>query len=733
MKISLKRPAAILWALFTLFVLRVVGQITVLIAAPPFLPAWEEWFSGLLAYPYLLASQIALLILMTKMCRDVQHKRNYWGTAKRGLGEFLVTFGVVYLAVMVLRYGIRMSLYPAERWAGGSIPIFFHWVLSSFVLVLGSFHLKNSPQRTYSKIQIASRGLLWGVLLIGVGIWASFQLAPFILSKFLDARPAEYAVRVERSVGFTTSDGTRLVADVFHPQRVTQAPLILVRIPYTKTFVNSLFGNVIGRFWAERGYTVVLQGTRGRYESGGNYEPLIHEEADGKETLAWLKKQSWFNEKIGMWGGSYFGYTQLVLGDSTDPKIAAFLIQIASSDFSKMFFTDGAFALESAIQWALGSYGKTDSYPTPEKVMVAASAIPLVSADEKAEGTRIEFLRHWMVEPSGAAYWNKLDASAKLSQIQGPVLSMAGWFDPFLRAQLENYQRLLHSKNAAVARGSRLVIGPWAHARSVQLPDGFKPRHYRLESIGPALGWFDQHLKGWPAQSKDAKVRIFIMGKNEWREEAEWPLKRAQPTSYFLGGRKTGLIGSLSLGKAVSNGSEGYVYDPLRPFHGLGGAMIGPRAGSFRQAENASRPDVLTYDTEALRGPMEVTGYAKLYLTVQTSASSTDFTARILDVFPDGSSFNISDGIVRQKYVANQPTGIEIGFWPTSYLFKQGHKVRLEVSSSNFPRFDRNFNSTQPNALAETSQKAEQTVFYGQSRLLLPLIPEPPGPGGLND
>jgi putative CocE/NonD family hydrolase len=164
------------------------------------------------------------------------------------------------------------------------------------------------------------------------------------------------------------------------------------------------------------------------------------------------------------------------------------------------------------------------------------------------------------------------------------------------------------------------------------------------------------------------------------------------------------------------------MYDPLQPFHGLGGAMIGPNAGTFKQPEVIDRSDVLIYDTETLKKATEVTGYPKLILNVATTALNTDFSARILDVFPDGSSFNISEGIVRKRFKQNSPTDIAIQLWPTSYLFKEGHKIRLEISSSNFPRFDRNFNSEDSGQQDAIAHKAKQTIFYGQSQLVLPLI-----------
>jgi putative CocE/NonD family hydrolase len=724
---SSKRTSRVLWALLFLFILRVFGQLTVLIAAPSFLPPMDEWFSGLIPYAYLLTSQILIICLMSVMSLQVQLEKRFWGSPKRPLGEFLVSFGAVYLAVMIIRYLIRMSLYPLERWTGGAIPIFFHWVLAAFVITLGLYHLRRTPTRNFSRFAWSWRISAWSLTCLGIISWTSFQLAPTFLALAVDARAAQYAVRVERSVSLMSRDGTKLVADIFHPQRIAKTPTILVRIPYSKVLLNTLFSNVVGRYWAERGYTAVIQGTRGRYESSGCYEPLIHEEADGRDTLNWLANQPWFNGKVGMWGGSYFGYTQLVIADARDPKISAFIIQLSSADFSEMFYSGGAFALESALQWGLGSYGKIDRSLDPNTIAAAASSIPLLSADEKGVGAQVGFIRDWMREKPGADYWRRIDATSKIAEIQGPVMSMAGWFDPFLSAQLRDFKRIRETSEPSLVRQSKLIVGPWAHARAVQLPDGYLPRHYRIESLAPTLEWFDHHLQEKAPKTESAPVRLFVMGRNEWRDETEWPLTRAVAARLFLNQLKAGRIGELTKTAKVGTDSDRYTYDPAHPFPTVGGAMIGPNAGTFAQPAHVDRSDVLTYETELLAEDIEVTGEPTVNLTVSTSAPNTDFVARVLDVKPDGAAYNITDGVLRRSFAPHEKTRIQIALWPTSYLFKRGHRIRLEVTSSNFPHYDRNLNISETRPDSTESQTAEQQVFYGnsaESYLFLPVIPE---------
>ena len=266
---------------------------------------------------------------------------------------------------MVIRYVIRMALYPPERWIGGSIPIVFHWVLAAFILVVGRYHRRESPRLPHRR-RLRTRLMplaIWLLAAAGVSTWIAYQLAPTILAVMLHARRADHAVRIDRGVAMTTSDGVRLVADVYRPLRVTRTPTLLVRIPFSKTLTNSLFATVVGRFWAERGYTAVIQGTRGRYESEGRHTPLVDERRDGIDTIDWLKRQPFFDGRVGMWGGSAFGYTQWAIADRLpfppDGR-SALMIQICSTDFHGMFYPGGAFSLATALFWAARSRGAED-------------------------------------------------------------------------------------------------------------------------------------------------------------------------------------------------------------------------------------------------------------------------------------------------------------------------------------------------------------------------------------
>lgn len=743
-----RKLAPILWVLLFLFILRVVGQMLVAFGDITWLPPMEEWYSGLISYPWLLLSQFLIALLYFKVCLDFSRGKGYFVVPRRSFRVNLLNFGWVYLGVMVIRYLIRMSLYPHERWVGGSIPIFSHWVLASFLLLLGWyhwFHTRRESQGRYPSNHRRLQVARWaGIFLVSTGVltWVALQLAPWMLGRYLGMRPPEFAVQIERGVTMMTSDGVALVSDIYHPQRVLRTPTILVRLPYSKTFVNTLFATVVGRLWAERGYRVVMQGTRGRYQSGGHYYPLRRERHDGIETLEWLAKQSWFDGRLGMWGGSYFGYTQWVVADQTDPGPSALLIQLCSTDFHGMFYPGGAFSLESALYWAVSSRGERDVVPSRESLQRGYQSFPLIEADNRAVGD-ISFFNDWVDHPERDQYWLAIDGQDRPSRLKAPAFLMAGWFDPFLPTQINDFVRIRLEAPPAVASATRLIIGPWAHAWTVTTPSGLTPRNYRLESLAPSVTWFDRHLKSLgTAVDETAPIQIYVMGENVWREEKEWPLARTAYTPLYLrsDGRANTLEGNGRLTLLPPRSKElpdTFEYDPQHPVPTAGGAILGPLAGIERQNRIEERPDVLVYTTISLEENIEVTGPIRLILYVSTTAPHTDFTAKLVDVHSDGSAYNVSEGILRRRYSGatetargNQPSEIRIDLWPTSMVFLKGHRIRLEVSSSNYPRFDRNPNTGRPISTETQPIVATQRVYHGRetpSRLILPVIPKPNG------
>jgi uncharacterized protein len=520
--------------------------------------------------------------------------------------------------------------------------------------------------------------------LLCVTAWAIYHMAPSLLAHELGLRRSEFAVRAQSRTVMMTSDGVPLVADIYHPQHTVHSPTVLVRIPLTRDRKNSFFASLIGKMWAERGYTVVIQGTRGRFGSGGVFYPLREDRHDGIETLKWIAIQPWYDGHILTWGGSAFGHTQWAIADQRSPGPSALMVYFASTDFYGMFYPGGAFSLYSALTWTVRSHGTKDlgDWPSVAEIEGAAEGFPLLDADRRATGTDVSFFKDWVEHPERDSYWDEIDGRGRPESVKAPVLLMGGWYDPFLPTELADYMRIRKSGDSAVASGSRLIVGPWTHAEEVIFPDGTKAENFRKQSVAVSLPWFDANCG--MATLPGSPVRLFVMGRNEWRDEREWPLARTQYTSYFLG---SGGSANTSAGDGrlsvvtptTKEPADAFTYDPLDPVRTAGGAMIGPAAGIARQNEVESRRDVLVYSTPVLDKDVEATGPVSLILYVSTSAADTDFTAKLVDVHPDGSAFNVSDGILRRSYRGTEDSSaaegvhqIQIELWPTSMVFFKG-------------------------------------------------------------
>lgn len=568
------------------------------------------------------------------------------------------------------------------------------------------------------------KALTWGLAaLVAVLIGAAALFQPIVdigtERVFADTNPPprQYSVSTSRGVEAEMADGIVLRADVHAPDGLTRAPTILIRIPFTNTFWNRLRSDAIARFWAARGYVVVVQGARGRYASDGDFTPLAHEREDGIATLRWLAQQPWYNGRVGMWGGSAFGQTQWAIADQSAPGAQAYFVQIASSRFYDVFHPGGAVALESTLYWALNSHGPRDRDVDYAALDRGAAAQATLSADDVAAGSDIDFFNTWVAAPRDAPYWRQSDGVDRARNAAAPMLLLGGWYDPFLPAMLDDFAQL--QANPASSE-SQLIIGPYAHARDLDWPLGHLNEPYRQASVAPALAWYDHHLRGAPLNMP--RVRLFVMGENVWRDENEWPLARTRYTPFYL--RESGALAPDA--PAAEEATDRFAYDPRDPVPTRGGAMLGVRGGIARQEDVGARADVLSFVTAPLDAPMEITGPLRVVLWVSTDAPSTDFTAKLSFVDTSGAAYNLADGIVRQSYAPGAPTRIEIDLGATSMLAPAGYRLRLDISSSNHPRFDRNPNTGESAATATRSVVAHQTIWRTQvhaSHIVLPIIP----------
>jgi hypothetical protein len=565
-----------------------------------------------------------------------------------------------------------------------------------------------------------------------------------------------YSVRMEHKVKVPMRDSVLLSADIYFPDAPGRFPTLLWRTPYSNNGETQVEQS---RWFASRGYVVVNQDVRGKYDSGGEFYHFRSEADDGYDTDEWIGRQRWSNGKIGGMGGSYVGYTQLTQGIRKSRYLTALAAAVTTADiYNNWLYVDGAFHYGFSFPWgAISTDGRvgqlTSAYDWPR----IYPHLPIATSDAAASHVNPAY-RDWVKHPTRDVYWDGISVERELTDIEVPLLVADGWYDIFLRGALADHIAIRsRGKTERVRDGKRLMIGPWAHGTGVRR-NGPAPREGEPDpryDFGPNaeidmrriyLRWHDYWLKGIEnGVGSDPPVKIFVMGENVWRDEWEWPLARTEYTKYYIGsgGRAQSLRGdgTLSTTPPSRAGQDVFTYDPASPVPTLGGNVCcsSVPSGPWDQRPAEEREDVLVYTTPPLSSAVEVTGPIVMRLFASTTARDTDWTAKLVDVYPDGYARNVQDGILRARYrdgIGAEGTLLEPGkvyeyaidMWATSNVFLQGHRIRLEIASSNFPRFDRNLNTGEQPSTATRMEKARQTVHHSPdypSHLVLPVIPRP--------
>jgi putative CocE/NonD family hydrolase len=516
-------------------------------------------------------------------------------------------------------------------------------------------------------------------------------------------------------------DGVRLSTNAYVPSEHGRFPTILVRTPYNK---DSAYSAGYQAF-VDHGYAVVLQDVRGRYASEGAFQPLTQEISDGDDTLNWIARQTWSDGKVGMIGGSYSGITQWKAALSGNPHLKAIFPVVSGWDEyrDRYYSTGGAFKLGYRLEWLAENLRAPGYHQDFAKFVLH---LPIRSADVKALGWTSPLWRDVMDHPAYDAFWKAVSTRDHINKVHVPVFSVGGWYDNFVESDLEAYQSL--HKNGGL---NRIVIGPWPHNMSIPFEGIDLGPESQVGVRSLQIAWFDQWLKGKDsALLSKQPIQFFVMGANKWREEREWPPEAAKPMDFYLqsGGKANSLTGDGALADKPGHKSpfDTFEFDPAHPVPTRGGSVCcNPKVfpwGPFDQRVVEERKDVLIYSTKPLKDPVEVAGPVKVALWVSTNVKDTDFTAKLVDVFPDGTARNLTDGILRLRYrdslekpelaKPGELYRIVVDAGPTSNVFLKGHRIRLEVSSSNFPRFDRNPNTGALIADATRFAKANQIVFH---------------------
>jgi putative CocE/NonD family hydrolase len=563
-------------------------------------------------------------------------------------------------------------------------------------------------------------------------------------------RPAAlgYAdVTVERDLECRLPDGVVLRADVYRPAGEVSLPVLLMRLPYGKTTAGANWGYAHPAWYAARGYVVVVQDVRGRHASDGEFTPFVDEAEDGRASVEWAAGVRGSNGKVGMYGFSYPGATQLLAAVTQPPSLAAIAPGFTSSQFYDGWaYSGGAFSLASMTGWAsflaldaarragdeeahAGLLGALGAAPALYWKLPLRDYLPLLDS-------YAPYFRDWLAHPGYDDYWRATAIDEDFSRIEVPGLHTGGWYDIFHAGTVANFRGI---------RGApqKLLIGPWQHSPWRAIGAAGRADAGANEVDEWHIRFFDEVLKGERSGVFDHAGRVFVLGEG-WRDVDAWPPPTSVETAYFLhsGGRANSLYGdgTLSLEPPAGEQADVYLYDPLMPAPSLGGhscctETIAPMGPADQEPYEASKM-VLVYTSEPLERDLVLLGDAAVELYVSSTAADTDFTARLCSVDRDGISTNLKEGIVRGRFRDSpaQPSlltpgeiyRLRIPLGPLGVRLEARGRLRLDVSSSDFPQWDRNLNTGGPlyEEPATAAVVATQAVFHDSSRpsrLLLPI------------
>lgn len=518
-------------------------------------------------------------------------------------------------------------------------------------------------------------------------------------------------------------DGVRLsTVHIWPIDAEGETPTILIRSPYGINKGRSLLG-VAGRLIAESGYHVVLQDVRGRYASEGRFEPFLNEREDGLDTLDWIERQNWHGGKVGLWGASYIAYTAWSILSEAPDRIDAMISAIGSHRLYDVFYRGGALTLQNAFEWGL-TVGTQQSVPQRQiDLERGMQHRPLCEGDRVAL-REVSWLREWIKRNRQDEYWDTIDLP--LPTTLPPTLLIAGWYDFFLGAQLEDFQSLNALARETQSPAPHLVIGPWCHGLPARA--GWWRHELSGFLLQKSILYLDQHLKEGEGSKQEAPVRYFSAGDDHWHSSSTWPPAHLKSHCFHLRSHS----GEGTLENEVSSGEEEsmlFTYDPEQSHKTLGGALFGGKAGikDQRQATNSPQHQA-TYTSKPLSFELPLVGAVRLEISYSTDAEDADLFAQLLDVFPDGRIENVSEAMQRSRWYGvptheTQARYLKPGeirqlcleFVHTARTIRTGHCLRLVIAGGNFPTYDRNPGTTESPALARADafRTGQHQIHHG--------------------
>jgi putative CocE/NonD family hydrolase len=563
------------------------------------------------------------------------------------------------------------------------------------------------------------------------------MLAKMIEQLESDLPAAKYETGATANVPVVMRDGVALMTRLFFPKGEGPWPAILIRYPYPGMLP---FLEATAAIWSKHGYAAVVQDCRGTGASEGEWVPFVGEGNDGLDTIEWMKRQSWMNGCIGTYGHSYLSAVQWAMADRVPPEVKAMCISGFTTERYRQNYMNGMFRHDVYTGWAIGNSGVKD-VPTEGLFQKAIQVKPHIEMDRLLFDTELPWYRQWItnVSPEDAywrsGFWAELKEIPK--RVHTPILMADGWFDQHLDGMVRDYDKLPD----ATHRQSRFFLGPWTHAMT---PSGDLnyPNHERVSFFKEALIWFNHHLKkeSYPCPTGD--VLTYVIRDGEWKA---WngSIASTGMRRYFIQSEGTRQM-ALEEKAPSSSGKFAYTYDPSLPVPTKGGAGLlrylsgeadAAKAASVIQDPPGYRDDILSFVSEPLQEDLRIAGNMKVRLSVSTDAEDTAFTANVMEVLPDGTAYNIRDGITSLayrggasrpvEYHSDELVDVDVECWPITWTVKKGSRLRLDISSSNFPAYHAHSNVFGPWAHQEEVKVAKQTLYYGRhcsSYLEIPIV-----------
>jgi putative CocE/NonD family hydrolase len=535
------------------------------------------------------------------------------------------------------------------------------------------------------------------------------------ISRLLGLPPQKTSYTVRHGLRVPMRDGVELVADHYAPDTGPDseaAGTLLVRGPYGRRLP---FSAVFAQVYASRGYHVVLQSVRGTFGSGGEFTPMVHEIADGADTVAWLREQPWFTGSFATVGLSYLGFTQWALLTDPPPEMKAAVITVGPHDFSESAWGTGSFTINDFLGWSAAVARQEEpglvralarQFRGPAELARATAELPMGAAARKLLGSGAPWFESWLEHPDrDDPFWDALRFTEALDRVEVPILLLSGWQDVFLDQTLQQYHQL-RRREVPVA----LTVGPWTHN---QLLTKALPT-----VIGESLDWLGAHLAG-RGEARRATVRVYLNGSG-WVDLPDWPPTMPEHELYL---QPTGRLSQHP--PAPTGPSSAFVYDPAYPTPTIGGRLLAREAGYHKDTRLARRADVLTYTGDPLPTDLYIVGTAVAELAHSCDNPNHDVFVRISEVDARGHSRNVTEAFVRRT---EESGPLRLEFDAVAHRFAAGSRIRLLVAGGSHPRFARNLGTGEPPISASRLVPATHTVHHGGgvSRLVLPAGPHPP-------